>query len=163
MGRLSLNHDDAIATLDLALEIIGEDLHVLYQRANDTIRRLINQAIFKALYICDEAVIEDELAEPFLQLRTLHAAISAPISNHRAQLRARCPEDAKGPDPYRDRDPFRVGSNNATLVRPSGLEPPRRTISTRPSTLSTIARYVRQRPDRPFCAGSRTHRTHRTN
>jgi site-specific DNA recombinase len=136
MGRLNLNHDDAIATLDLALEIISEDLHVLYQRANDTIRRLINQAIFKALYICDEAVIEDELAEPFLQLHTLHAAISAPASsNHRAQLRARCPEDAKGPDPYRDRDPFRVGSNNATLVRPSGLEPPRTMRSTRPSTL----------------------------
>ena len=64
MGRLNLNHDDAIATLALALEIIGEDLHVLCQRADDTIRRLINQAIFKALYIIEEAVTTDERALP---------------------------------------------------------------------------------------------------
>jgi hypothetical protein len=117
------------------LRLIGEDLHVLYQRANDTIRRLINQAIFKALYICDEAVIEDELAEPFLQLHAFQAAINTPAnSSHKAQQRQRCPANAKGPDPYRGREPFRVGSNNATLVRSSGLEPPRAVRPTRPST-----------------------------
>jgi hypothetical protein len=35
-------------------------------------------------------------------------------------------------------------------------------LPTRPSSLISGAIYVRQRPDHPFCAGSRTHRTHRT-
>jgi site-specific DNA recombinase len=117
IGKLSFNYDDAQATLDHALEITREDLHDLYRHADDTVRRLINQAIFKALYISDEAVIESELGEPFVQLRALHAAVSDPPSqNRRAQLRGLCLQNAKGPDPYRDRDLFRVGSNKATLV-----------------------------------------------
>jgi hypothetical protein len=34
--------------------------------------------------------------------------------------RRRCPENAKGPDPYRDREPFRIGSINEVLVRANG-------------------------------------------
>jgi site-specific DNA recombinase len=141
IARLSVNYDDVVATLDLALEILGEDLHDLYRRGDDTIRRLINQAIFKALYVCDETITATALAEPFAALRALHNAIHglpdpAPAGSVPADDGPEtAPENAKGPQPARGRAPFRVGSNNDILVRPSGLEPPRRTISTRPSTL----------------------------
>ncbi len=140
VARLSINYDDVVATLDLALEIIGEDLHDLYRRGDDTIRRLINQAIFKALYVCDETITAAKLAEPFAALRALHNAIrglpdpapAGPVPADDGPETA--PENAKGADPDRGRAPFRVGSNNDILVRPSGLEPPRRKFSTRPST-----------------------------
>jgi hypothetical protein len=136
IARLNLRYDDIQATLDLALDILSDDLHDLYRRGDDAIRRLLNQAIFKALYVCDETITNADLAEPFAALRALHDAIRRlPASNAKAARRQRCPANAKGPDPYRGREPFRVGSNNATLVRPSGLEPPRTVKSTRPSTL----------------------------
>ena len=167
IARLSVRYEDIAVTLALALEILGEDLHELYRRADDTIRRLINQAIFNALFVCDETITEAELAEPFAALRALHDAIrglpasAGPLAERRRR-RQRCPEDAKGPDPCRGRDPFRVGSISEVLVCPSGLEPPRTVKSTRPSTLFARAIYVRRRPDRPIRPGLRTHRTHRT-
>jgi Recombinase zinc beta ribbon domain len=45
IDRLNLSFDDITETLDLALEILSEDLHDLYQRADDTVRRLLNQAL----------------------------------------------------------------------------------------------------------------------
>ena len=60
--RLNLGYQDIADTLDLALEIIGEDLHDLYRQADNTIRRLINQAIFNALYVSDEEITGAELA-----------------------------------------------------------------------------------------------------
>ena len=146
IARLSVRYDDIAATLDLALKILGDDLHELYRRADDTIRRLINQAIFNALYVCDETITEAEFAEPFAALRALHTAIRGlpasprPLAERRRR-RQHCPADAKGPDPYRGREPFRVGSISASLVRTSGLEPPPCLHMTRPST--SYAREIR--------------------
>ena len=153
IARLSVRHEDIVATLDLALEILYEDLPELYRRADDQIRRLINQAIFNALYVCDETISDAEFAEPFAALRALHAAIRAlPSSNRKAdQRRQNCPANAKGPNPYRDRDLSRVGSITEHLVRPSGLEPPLGLRRTRPSNSFAHAICVRPRPDRPFC------------
>jgi site-specific DNA recombinase len=136
IARLNVSYDDIAATLDLALEIIGEDLHDLYRRGDDTIRRLINQAIFNALFICDETITAAELAEPFAELRTLHNAIrgipeTAPASPALADDRPdAAPENAKGPDLCRGREPFRVGSISNVLVRMRGLEPPRSCLHT---------------------------------
>jgi hypothetical protein len=162
ISRLSVRHEDIAATLDLALEILGEDLHELYRRADHSIRRLINQAIFNALFVCDETITNAEFAEPFAALRALHDAIRAlPASAGSLagrQRRQRCPTNAKGPGPCRDREPFRVGSISEHLVRPSGLEPPRRTISTRPSTLRVYQfRHGRRRGE--YSQGSRLPRT----
>jgi site-specific DNA recombinase len=155
MSRLSLNHDDAVATLDLALQIIESDIHDLYRRGDETIRRLLNQALFKALYIEDEQVVEQELTEPFLKLRALHTALTAaPSSNHRAQLRSLCPGNAKGADPYRGRTPFRVGSISEHLVRMRGLEPPRSRLHT------DLNRARLPIPPHPL-AGDRQYRTGR--
>jgi hypothetical protein len=49
------------------------------------------------------------------------------------------------------------------LDAPQWTRTPRTEGSTRPSTLDAPCRCVRGRPDRPFYAGLRTHRTHRTN
>ena len=42
IARLSVRYEDITATLELTLEILGHDLHELYRRADDSIRRLIN-------------------------------------------------------------------------------------------------------------------------
>jgi site-specific DNA recombinase len=138
IARVSLNFDDALTTLDLALEIIGEDLHDLYLRGNDTIRRLINQALFKALYVCDEAITETDLAEPFAEIRALHEAICAlPASApDLAQAIARAEtgrESAKAPVLQEEREPLAVGSISDVMVELVGLEP---TTSTLPASRS---------------------------
>ena len=133
--RLNLGYQDIQATLDLALEIIGEDLHDLYRRADDHIRRLINQAIFKALYISDEEITCVELAEPFAQLHALHTAISsvvdtatAPKPAAGAKIRA---TNAKSPRPNREREPLDVGSISDVMVGDTGLEPVTSALSRR--------------------------------
>jgi hypothetical protein len=73
-------------------------------RADDGVRRLLNQAIFKALYICDESVTNDTLAKPFAELRTLHQAIqgvqaNAAESSLAAFVSAFAGQDAKRPPP----------------------------------------------------------------
>jgi site-specific DNA recombinase len=128
IARLSVSHQDIATTLDLALEIVGEDLHDLYQRADDTVRRLLNQALFKALYFGDETVINAELTEPFAALRDLRDAIqSLPTSTPYpapAVIASTGPKNAKAPVPSREREPLAIGSNNKVLVGAGGFEPP---------------------------------------
>jgi len=136
IARLSVRYEDIAATLELALEILSEDLHELYRRGDESIRRLINQAIFNALFVCDETISEAELAEPFATLRAAIRGLPASTGPRpeRRKRRQRCPANEKGPDPCRDGAPFRAGSISEHLVRPSGLEPPRGKLPTRPST-----------------------------
>lgn len=127
IARLSIGHDDVAATLNLALEILCDDLHQLYSHADDSIRRLINQAIFNALYICDETITQADLAEPFATLRSFYQTIRA-LPSHtenqpaRHQQRQRCPANTESPDPTRGRDQFRAGSISEHLVRAARLE-----------------------------------------
>ncbi len=135
IARLSVSYDDVAATLDLALEILGEDLQDLYCRGNNTIRRLINQALFAALFVCDETITQAELAEPYATLHAFHNAIRgipipAPAKPVPASAGPDASDDAEGSDPWRGQEPFRVGSNNDILVRMRGLEPPRTYIHT---------------------------------
>ncbi|HWY90813.1 MAG TPA: hypothetical protein VNY31_09105, partial [Solirubrobacteraceae bacterium] len=127
IARLNLGYQDIADTLDLALEILREDLHDLYLRADDTIRRLLNQAIFNALYLGDETVINVELTEPFAALRDLRDAIQAlPTSTPYpapATVASTLPQHAKAPVPDREQGPLDVGSISNVLVGPPGLEP----------------------------------------
>ena len=116
IARLSVNYDDVTATLDLALEILGEDLHDLYRRGDDTIRRLINQAIFNALFVCDETISQAQLAEPFAELRALHDAIRG-IAQHDAEPIPRAAAAARLPRRRREA-PTPAGAGNLfVLVR----------------------------------------------
>jgi site-specific DNA recombinase len=114
--RLGVGYQDVAETLDLALEIISEDLHGIYLRADDPIRRLINQAIFKALYLSDEEITRAELAEPFIQLRSAVDAATAekPLGGGRT---------AKGSRPSRGQEPLDVGSISDVMVELVGIEP----------------------------------------
>jgi site-specific DNA recombinase len=128
IARLNVNHDDVTATLNLALEILGEDLHDLYQRADDTVRRLLNQAIFKTLYIGDEVVTDAELTGPFAALRDLRDAIhrlpgSTTPYPAPAVVASTLPQDAKAPAPKGERGLLDFGSTNDVLVPPPGVEP----------------------------------------
>jgi site-specific DNA recombinase len=122
--RLNLGYDDVAKTLTLALDILGEDLHELYRHANDTIRRLINQAIFKALFVCDETITHAELAEPFAELRALYNAIRGIPAPSAAVGASATPGNAKAPVLWEEREPFDVGSISDVMVGLVGVEPP---------------------------------------
>lgn len=120
---MNVNHQDIADTLDLALEIIGEDLHTLYKRADDPIRRLINQAIFKALYINDDEVTHAELAEPFTQLRALHNAIhdDGVVDTATIYETLTGDETTEGPHPNRGLEPLAIGSISDYMVGETSL------------------------------------------
>ncbi len=127
IARLNVSYQDIADTLDLALEIIGEDLHALYLRADDTVRRLLNQVLFKSLYICDETITEAELAGPFAALRDLRDAIhQLPTTTPYpapAVVASTLPKNANAPVPSREREHLDVGSISNVLVELVGIEP----------------------------------------
>lgn len=63
-------HREVLARLDVALELTDR-LQAAYQLASPAIRGLLNQAIFKRIWIDNEAVNGVELAEPFADLITI--------------------------------------------------------------------------------------------
>jgi site-specific DNA recombinase len=126
IARLNLGYQDIADTLDLALEILSEDLHDLYQRADDTIRRLLNQAIFKALYVCDETIANVEMTGPFAALCDFRDAIhQLPSSTPypAPAIAASTLPNAKAPIPSRERELLDVGSISNALVELAGIEP----------------------------------------
>ena len=135
IDRLSVSFDDITATLEIALEILGEDLHDLYQRADDTVRRLLNQALFKSLYVCEELISADELTGPFAALRDLRDAIhrlpsSTPYPAPATATASTLPHNANAPVPSREREHLDVGSISELMVGAAGFEP----ATSRPQT-----------------------------
>ncbi len=129
IDRLNLSFDDINETLDVALEILGEDLHDLYLRADDTVRRLLNQAIFNALFVCDETITKADLAGPFAELRAFHDTLrgivsTTPDPTPATALASTLPQNAKVPAPWGEREPLDVGSISEVLVGTGGFEPP---------------------------------------
>jgi len=127
IARLNLGYQDIADTLDLALEVLGENLHDLYLRADDTVRRLLNQAIFNALYVCEETVTAAEMTGPFAALRDLRDAIHRlPSSTPHpapAVVASTLPKNAKAPVPSGERELLDVGSISEVLVETVGVEP----------------------------------------
>ncbi|HEY4812694.1 MAG TPA: recombinase family protein [Solirubrobacteraceae bacterium] len=158
------------------------DCAAAYREASGLFRRQFNLAFFTRLEVDDECNVRGELAEPFDALLGDDLRRAAAVkANQELQdaveeaIRRRAAAGVLIQNDQRPREPAgflagaatprlsrRGGFSPACLVRPSGLEPPPRLHRTRPSTLFGRAIYVRQRPDRPFCAGLRTHRMHRT-
>ena len=60
-------YEEVRRSLTLALDLI-ENCGQAYRQADDTTKRLLNQAIFKGFYIYNEGEIKAELAEPFDQI-----------------------------------------------------------------------------------------------
>ena len=148
---------EIMQALEEALELLS-DTQLRYQQATPHTRRLLNQALFTKLLILDDWIAKAEQAPWVDAMHTLALAATRPAKDGQNS-----PKTAMG-SRRNDHGPLSGGRglDKRHLVRPSGLEPPRRKFSTRPSTLFARAIYVRPRPDRPFCTGFRTHRTHRT-
>jgi hypothetical protein len=80
----------------------------------------MNQAIFKALYVCDETITTTELARPFTEIRELRNAIhgiaSTTQSTELAGALAHSPRNAKAPVLWEEREPLDLGSISNVLV-----------------------------------------------
>ena len=77
LERLSVRHEDIQDTLDVGLSILGEDIGQLYLQSDDTIRRIINQAIFEALYICDDDIVGTQFKPEVAQIQSIAIALEA--------------------------------------------------------------------------------------
>jgi site-specific DNA recombinase len=145
----------AESNLQRALTRTG-DCAAAYREATGQLRRQFNLAFFKRLLIDDDCGVRGELAEPFDALlgddlrraaavkanEELQEAVEDAIRRRVAtgvfiqnEQHPREPERplvGAGSSPRLSR---RGGFSPACLVRPSGLEPPRGKLPTRPSTL----------------------------
>lgn len=103
-GRLNETNDELTDTaklIELCLTLL-EDPQALYRRCDDDQRRLLNRAIFKALYIEEDKVTGHDFKEPFASLRAV-------------QDRHRASRDDK-PDPGTDTTPPQNASKAASDV-----------------------------------------------
>jgi site-specific DNA recombinase len=147
-GRLAAIAADfkaAETNLHRALDRAG-DCQAAYRDASDRMRRQFNLAFFKRLLIHDEGTVSGELAEPWdviLGEELRRAAATREAEGLKDAIeRAQREKEQRPPEP----ESVLVGAVAAApdwgdglspniLVRPSGLEPPRGKLPTRPSTL----------------------------
>ncbi len=132
VDRLSLHHDELTAGLTVALKLASADLHDLYLRASPTIRRLMNQAIFEAVWVWDETEVRSTLASPFKELVAIRDATRHPdIAPAAVNAAAGLPDwtlvpagrNDEAPDTGRASEALVVGLNSESMVGPPGLEP----------------------------------------
>jgi site-specific DNA recombinase len=100
---------EVMDTLNIALELLS-DPQFDYKRAEPRVRRLLNQALFDALIVCDEDITG---AQPTAWVAAIHDVAGTPLSRQTRRRNARGP--AFGGH----------GFNKAKMVRARGLEPPR--------------------------------------
>jgi site-specific DNA recombinase len=130
---------DVMEALDDALTIVGH-CHQTYLEASPMLRRLMNQVIFERLLIRSDSVEGEQ----------------QPVYRHITRLGRGCQAPAKPRRPQNGQDPRLyggLGSNVGQMVRPSGLEPPRRKFSTRPSTLR-VYQFRHERRGGEYSLGS---------
>ena len=128
----------ALGSLDDALELT-KDIHSAYAGAEDSVRRLFNQAFFNRLYVRSEDVSDDEATEIFGAIGLLahskkadavQTLLERPVGPAEA---AQEPDEAlvaagqNGPENARNSSPVAgLGvSHVEVMVRAEGLEPPR--------------------------------------
>jgi DNA invertase Pin-like site-specific DNA recombinase len=118
--HLSVEHDNVLAALDLALDLTI-DIQRAYLLAGPQERRLFNQGIYKSLEIDDEQVADVERAKPFDQLASLAQDWNGKTAEQPAiGTEATATRKAKTSDPISE-----VGGLNVeSLVELGGFEPP---------------------------------------
>ena len=109
-------------------------LHTLYLCAKPYTRRLMNRAIFEAIWIGDEEEIRSRLASPFKEIVKLDAETIEMIERIKANRRLNpdecipvgvgAAEDDEAPDPWEESEDFARGSISASMVGTGGFEPP---------------------------------------
>ena len=149
--ELQVDHGQTLKTLDTALSLTDE-IQTAYILAKPTTRRIFNQAIYDRILIDRETIASTEHATPFAEIHALEQELppDAPTGPRAApdaagsqlgawtlnsQGPARRARTGHGTKRTPTAITSRGGSNVECMVRPSGLEPPRGNLPTRPSTL----------------------------
>ena len=115
--RFNLRHDELRKFVSLILKLTSYDLHDLYLRASPTIRRLMNQAIFEAIWVeVDEdqrVYARSQLANPFSDVLSVRDELAAFDAQH-----------DKASDPLAGSEAVLVvGSITDEMVGETGFEP----------------------------------------
>ena len=114
LRRHQIKHDAILETLEHALQLT-DNIQAAYLQADNTERRLLNQALFEHFEIDTEEIDQHQLAPPFAQIAVLndhfeHDASTATLTTRGTKKRT--------PDHLKD-----GGSYLPLLVEPTGLEP----------------------------------------
>ncbi len=129
IAGLTMDADDLKINFDLALQLIGSDLASAYAAAPPHLRRVMNQAIFKAIYLSHDEATGAKLASPFREAQTVRDAARAIAAAHRERQTADSqpdsdrPHNAKTSAPDLETEALVGGSISAELVELVGLEP----------------------------------------
>jgi site-specific DNA recombinase len=133
MARLTIRHETLTEFLALVLKLASYDLHFLYLCAKPYTRRLMNQAIFEAIWITDDDEVRSQLASPFKEVLEIDAALRAAIQkikdkkginpDDRIPVSIGGGENDEASDPWEGSEDFALGSISASMVGPPGLEP----------------------------------------
>ena len=94
VARLTVSHDDLLEMLALALRLASFDLQDLYRRSTPQIRRLMNQAIFEAIWVSHDEVERSRLTSPLRETHELAGAVG-PDSGRDRHRRPRKPQSPR--------------------------------------------------------------------
>jgi site-specific DNA recombinase len=141
-NRLNIHYGELKDFLALALRLANSDLHDLYLRAKPYVRRLMNQAIFQAIWVWDETEARSQLASPFKEIHAIAKITSQPAQR---DIPLEDLELAEAPDPFEhvpvgvgatetendeapdpsgeESEDFALGLIRHSMVGPAGLEP----------------------------------------
>ena len=122
LDEVNLSFDVVQNHMERALEL-AEDCHAAYVDADDSVRRLFNQAFFDKLIVHEDGAVTHELAEPFKLL--LDPSLPKQLVDGLESTSECCDLELVEGD-QNEKDPARSGgqsSNVAVLVGPAGLEP----------------------------------------
>ena len=122
LDEVTLAFDVVQNHMERALEL-AEDCHAAYVDADDSVRRLFNQAFFDKLIVHEDGAVTHELAEPFRLL--LDPTLPKQLAD---ELRStpECCDNEPLEGSHNEKDPAQgraQSSNVAVLVGPAGLEP----------------------------------------
>jgi site-specific DNA recombinase len=114
---------DVMDALDNALLLL-DDEHVLYETLPQSLRRMVNQAVFVALVVCDPETIQAKHAPLYEALASLNRALQQPKNTpHKAAKRRRTPQNKTRPQI--EPDPFSGGRGPYIehMAERAGFEP----------------------------------------
>jgi hypothetical protein len=133
LAWLTIRHDEPSDFIALVLKLASYDLHSLYLRATPHIRRLMNQAIFEAIWVWDEDEIRSNLGSPLKEVLAIDKETTEAIDRIQGHARARlCPgypgrpwvaRKEEASDPWKESEDFALGVISESMVGAAGFEP----------------------------------------
>ncbi|GAA2038917.1 recombinase family protein [Nocardiopsis rhodophaea] len=128
LGRTNEDLSQAARLIEVCLKLL-ENPQELYLRCDDQQRRMLNQAIFHALYVEEDRIGSHDLKEPFDRLHAL-ASVPSPVFGEQAQNdRRSLPQAGKGPTSLNSIEVLLgvnrlgTGSSKTSVAPATGLEP----------------------------------------